>query len=41
MLANDRFTTKAPRQKVEEERAKAARFAVEVQELEARLRELA
>jgi valyl-tRNA synthetase len=41
MLANDRFTAKAPAAKVEEERAKAARFAVEVQELEARLRELA
>ncbi len=40
MLANDRFTAKAPAAKVEEERAKEARFGVEVQELEARLREL-
>ena len=40
LLANDRFTAKAPAAKVEEERAKEARFGVEVQELEARLREL-
>ncbi|HEY3765477.1 MAG TPA: valine--tRNA ligase [Gaiellales bacterium] len=40
MLANERFTTKAPAAKVDEERAKAARFATEVGELEARLRDL-
>ena len=40
MLANERFTAKAPPQKVEEERAKEARYAVELEELEARLREL-
>jgi valyl-tRNA synthetase len=39
MLANERFTAKAPPQKVEEERAKEARYAVELDELEARLRE--
>jgi valyl-tRNA synthetase len=39
MLANERFTAKAPPQKVEEERAKEARYAVELEELEARLRE--
>jgi valyl-tRNA synthetase len=38
MLANERFTSKAPPQKVEEERAKEARYAVELEELEARLR---
>ena len=39
MLANERFTAKAPPQKVEEERAKEARYAAELEELEARLRE--
>jgi valyl-tRNA synthetase len=39
MLANERFTAKAPSRKVEEERAKEARHAVELEELEARLRE--
>jgi len=39
MLANERFTSKAPPQKVEEERAKEARYAAELEELEARLRE--
>jgi valyl-tRNA synthetase len=39
MLANERFTDKAPPQKVEEERAKEARYAAELEELEARLRE--
>jgi valyl-tRNA synthetase len=39
MLANERFTAKAPPRKVEEERAKEARHAVELEELEARLRE--
>jgi valyl-tRNA synthetase len=38
MLANERFTAKAPPQKVEEERAKEARYAAELEELEARLR---
>jgi valyl-tRNA synthetase len=38
MLANERFTAKAPPQKVDEERAKEARYAVELEELEARLR---
>jgi valyl-tRNA synthetase len=41
MLANERFTSKAPSQKVEEERAKAGRFATELRELEERLRETA
>jgi valyl-tRNA synthetase len=41
MLANERFTSKAPAAKVEEERAKAARFATELRELEERLRETA
>jgi valyl-tRNA synthetase len=41
MLANERFTSKAPPQKVEEERAKADRFATELRELEERLRETA
>ena len=41
MLANERFTGKAPPQKVEEERAKEARYAAELEELEARLRESA
>jgi valyl-tRNA synthetase len=39
MLANERFTAKAPPHKVEEERAKEARYAVALEELEARLRE--
>ena len=39
MLANERFTAKAPPQKVEEERAKEARYTAELEELEARLRE--
>ena len=39
MLANERFTAKAPPQKVEEERAKEARHTAELEELEARLRE--
>jgi valyl-tRNA synthetase len=39
MLANERFTAKAPPQKVDEERAKEARYAGELEELEARLRE--
>ncbi|HEX3330202.1 MAG TPA: valine--tRNA ligase, partial [Gaiellales bacterium] len=39
MLANERFTAKAPPQKVDEERAKEARYAAELEELEARLRE--
>jgi valyl-tRNA synthetase len=37
MLGNERFTAKAPPHKVEEERAKQARFELEVRELEARL----
>jgi valyl-tRNA synthetase len=37
MLANERFTAKAPPEKVEAERAKEARFALEVGELEAKL----
>jgi valyl-tRNA synthetase len=41
MLRNERFTSKAPVHKVEEERAKAARFATELSELEERLRETA
>jgi valyl-tRNA synthetase len=41
MLANERFTAKAPPEKVEAERAKEARFALEVGELEARLRDAA
>jgi len=39
MLANERFTAKAPPRKVEEERAKEARYTAELEELEARLRE--
>jgi valyl-tRNA synthetase len=39
MLANERFTAKAPPHKVDEERAKEARYAGELEELEARLRE--
>ena len=37
MLANERFTTKAPPELVAAEREKAARFAAEVSELESRL----
>jgi valyl-tRNA synthetase len=37
MLGNERFTAKAPAHKVDEERAKQARFELEVRELEARL----
>ena len=39
ILANERFTAKAPPQKVEEERAKEARYTAELEDLEARLRE--
>jgi valyl-tRNA synthetase len=40
-LQNERFTTKAPADLVEAERAKEARFAAEVADLEARLRDSA
>jgi valyl-tRNA synthetase len=40
MLANERFTDRAPPAKVEEERAKEARYAAELEDLEARLRDL-
>jgi valyl-tRNA synthetase len=41
MLANERFTAKAPPDRVADERAKAERYAAEVDELEARLRDSA
>ncbi len=40
MLANERFVAKAPPAKIEEERAKEARFAAEVADIEARLASL-
>ena len=40
MLANERFTSKAPPDKVDQERAKHARFAAEAAQIESRLAEL-
>ncbi len=40
MLANERFTSKAPPDKVDQERAKDARFAAEAAQIESRLAEL-
>jgi valyl-tRNA synthetase len=41
MLANERFTAKAPPDRVANERAKAERYGAEVDDLEARLRDSA
>ena len=40
MLANERFTSKAPPDKVEQERTKQARFAAEAEQIELRLAEI-
>jgi valyl-tRNA synthetase len=40
MLANERFTSKAPPDKVDQERAKDARYAAEAAQIESRLAEL-
>jgi valyl-tRNA synthetase len=40
MLGNDGFTSRAPAQVVDAERAKADRYATEAEELERRLAEL-
>ena len=40
MLANERFTSKAPPDKVDQERAKQARFAAEAEQIELRLAEI-
>ncbi len=40
MLANERFTSKAPADKVDQERAKQARFAAEAEQIELRLAEI-